>query len=470
MSIETTTSQETTAPFAWEPMTAGRVRRLAVPVVAEYTLQVLVLAVNTLLVSRAGDIALAAVGISNPIIYLFMAVFAAISVGATVLVAQAHGAGIRKRVNAVARQSVVWGLLLALPLSVVAWVLTPSLIGLFGNDPEVQDAAISYLHVITATSSILLLSFLCGGVLRGAGDGRTPLYSAVLANIASLFASWVLIEGHLGVPAYGIVGAAWGSVIGRAVGLVFVFAMLFTGRAVVSLRGRDGWKPQPATGLQIFRLGIPAGIEQFVNEAGFAVLTALVATLGAAALAANHIAFTALEAWFLTSLALSVTATALAGQAFGAGRPDEAMVAARIVRRWTLIWNLIGMLVMVLGARPILEVFSNDADVIDQGVVVMVVVGLTLPLWGLSLVTTGPLRGSGDTRSPMYRSTAATWTSVLLAWIAVTFFDAGMGWIWGTYLFTLPPTIWGNWRAFKRRVEAPASEPVVAPALAMAAD
>ena len=121
---------------------------------AEYSLQVVVLAVNTLLVSRAGDIALAAVGISNPIIYLFLAVFAAISVGATVLVAQATAPGIRKRVNTVARQAVVWGLLLALPLSVVAWALTPILIGLFGDDPEVQAAGMSYLHVITATSSV----------------------------------------------------------------------------------------------------------------------------------------------------------------------------------------------------------------------------------------------------------------------------------------------------------------------------
>ena len=134
------------------------------------------------------------------------------------------------------------------------------------------------------------------------------------------------------------------------------------------------------------------------------MLTALVATLGAAALAANHIAFTALEAWFLTSLALSVTATALAGQSFGAGRPDEAMVAARIIRRWALVWNLVGMLVMVVGARPILSVFSNDPNVIDSGVVVMVVVGLTLPLWGLSLVTTGPCAAAA---TPGRRCTAA---------------------------------------------------------------
>ena len=461
--------QQDVRPADWEAMTPRRVRRLAIPVVAEYSLQVGVLAVNTLLVSRAGDTALAAVGISNPIIYLFLAVFAAISVGTTVIVAQATGAGNRREANAVARQAITWGLLLAIPLSVVAWSATPFLIGLFGDDPEVHAAGVKYLHVITATSAVMLLSFLCGGVFRGAGDGRTPLYAAILANIASLAASWVLIEGHFGVPAYGIAGAAWGSTIGRATGLVFLFIVLFSGKAVVSLRGRQGWLPQPATGLQIFRLGIPAGLEQMFNESGFAVLTGLVATLGAAALAANHIAFTALEAWFLTSLALSVTATAMVGQSVGANRPGDAMVAFRIIRKWVLVWNAVGLAVMVLGARPILKIFSDDAQVVDGGIGVMVVVGITLPLWGLSLLTTSSLRGSGDTRSPMIRSTISTWTAVGLAFIGVRFFDAGMEWIWGTYMFTLPPMIWRNFRAFRQRVTPPepGEEPV--PALAIVA-
>jgi putative MATE family efflux protein len=453
--VQQDNGQNTIDQAIQEPMTTKRVRRLAVPVVAEYSLQVLVLAVNTLLVSRAGDTALAAVGISNPIIYIFLAVFAAISVGATVMVAQAHGGGKRTEVNTVARQAITWGLLLAIPLSVVTFALTPFLVGLFGDDAAVQSAAVSYLHVITATSSVMLLSFLCGGVLRGVGDGRTPLASAVVANVVSLFASWVLIEGHLGVPEYGIVGAAWGSVAGRAAGLTFTVAVLLGGRAIISLRGRQGWFPNPAIGLRIMRMGVPAGIEQLFNESGFAVLTGPVAALGAAALAANHIAFTALEVWFLTSLALSVTVTALVGQSVGAGRPADGMIAARIVRRWTVIWNLVGLAVLVVGARPILDVFSNDPDVIDGGVVVMVTVGFTLPLWGISLLTTGALRGSGDTRTPMIRSSIATWATVGLVWIGVQFFDAGMGWIWGSYLLTLPLVIVMNWRTFSRRVESP---------------
>ena len=444
-----------------EPMTRRRVLRLAAPVIAEYMLQVLVLAVNTLLVSKAGETALAAVGISNPIIYIFIALFGAISIGATVMVAQAHGAGDHRRANVLSRQAISWGLLVAVPLSITCFLLTPTLIGVFGDDSEVQAAAVSYLEVITATSVIMLTSFLCGGVLRGAGDGRSPLLAAVLANIANLFVSWTLIEGHLGLPAYGITGAAWGSVIGRAVGLTFLLAMMFGGKAVISLRGRTGWLPRWSSGRELFRLGIPAAIEQLFNESGFAALTMLVATLGAAALAANHIAFTALEIWYMPSLALSVTMTALAGQSVGARRPQDAMVAALMLRRWTLAWNFAGMAVMAIFSRPILRMFSDDPAVIHEGMIVMVVVGSTLPFFGLWLLTTGALRGSGDTHTPMIRGVIATWLTVGLAWIGVEFFDAGMGWIWGSYLIALPFAIIGNWLAFRKRAVSTAHvEPV----------
>lgn len=439
------------APTAIEPMSHRRIRRLAVPVVAEYTLQVSVVTVNTWLVSSAGDIALAAVGVANPILYILIAMFAAISTGATVLVAQAHGARRPDRVNEVARQAITWGVLLVIPLSVACYLLTPTLVRLFGDDPAVHTEAITYLHVISATVIVLFLSILCGGILRGTSDGRTPLVAAILANIGGLVASWILIEGNLGVPGFGVAGAAWGSVIGRGVGLAYLLVRMITGGTTVSLAGWHGWRPSPPVGQQIFRLGVPAGIENLSNESGFAVLTMLVAALGASVMAANQIAFTALEIWFLTSLALSITLTALTGQSYGARRPHDAVIAARIIRRWTLIWTGFGMVVLAAFPRPVLRLFSDGPDVVDAGVDLMRVIAVLLPCYGMLLITTGVLRGSGDTRSPMVRSVVATWTTVVLAYVGVRWFDAGAEWIWGAYLLTIPLAAWLNWRAFVRR-------------------
>lgn len=460
-------------PIAIEPMSHRRIRRLAVPVVAEYTLQVSVVTVNTWLVSAAGDLALAAVGVANPILYILIAVFAAISTGATVLVAQAHGAQRPDRVNQVARQAITWGILLVIPLSAACYLLTPTLVRLFGDDPGVHTEAITYLHVISATVIVLFLAILCGGILRGTSDGRTPLVAAILANIGGLVASWVLIEGHLGVPGYGVAGAAWGSVIGRGVGLAYLLGRMITGGTTVSLAGWQGWRPHLPVGKQIFRLGIPAAIEHLSNESGFAVLTMLVAALGASVMAANQIAFTALEIWFLTSLALSITLTALTGQSYGARRPHDALVAARIIRRWTLAWTGFGMVVLAAFPRPVLRLFTDSPDVVDAGVNLMRVIAVLIPCFGMLLLTTGALRGSGDTRSPMVRSVVATWTTVALAFAGVYWFDAGAEWIWGAYLLTIPPASWLNWRAFVRRSSVASDdvdpEPEPSPQVAAAA-
>jgi len=458
VSEQTAIQNQIAAPIA-EPMTTSRIRRLAIPVVAEYALQVSVITINTWLVSSAGDLALAAVGVANPILYIMFAIFAAISIGATVLVSQAHGAGNARRVNDVSRQAITWGVLLILPLSAACYALTPTLIGLFGDDPEVHAGAITYLHIVSATAIVMFLAILCGGILRGTSDGRTPLVAAILANVAGLVAAWVLIEGHLGVPGFGIAGAAWGSVIGRGVGLAWLLFRMTTGSTGVSLAGRQGWRPHLPVGRQIFRLGIPAAIEQLSNEVGFAVLTAFVAGLGAAVMAANQIAFTALEIWFLTSLALSITATALVGQSYGANRPHDALVAVRVIRRWIFAWTGFGMVALALVPGPILRLFSESADVVAAGDNLMRVVGTLLPCYGFLLLTTGALRGSGDTHTPMVRSVAATWTTVALAFIGLHWFDAGAEWVWGAYLLTIPLAGWLNWRAFVRRVESGVTPP-----------
>lgn len=452
-----------------EPMTERRVLRLALPIVGEYLLQTSVAAVNTLMVSMAGATALASVAISTPVIFFFLALFSSVSVGATVLVAQSIGAGQADRAAQYARQALSWGLVLAVPLSVIGYLVAPKLVHAFGSDAEVQRLAATYLQIIGATSVVMLVSYLCGSIFRGSGDGRTPLKAALLANLFNLVTCYLLISGRLGFPELGVVGAAWGQVIGRGVGATFMIAILWRGTSTISLRGREGWKPHSSDGKKLFGLGIPAAIEQISNEGGFVVISMVTASLGVAAMSAHQIGFTALELWYMPALALSVTGTALVGQSMGAGRPEEGLIAARIVHRWVVAWMVFGLIVFVLGMNPILSIFTDDPVVMKEGRSAMLAMGLGLPAWGLWLTTTGTLRGTGDTRSPMIRGIIAIWTAVVLSWIGVYAFDLGLGWIWATYIIALPISIIGNWITFRRRISR-AQEPtsVLTPAMAVA--
>jgi putative MATE family efflux protein len=319
----------------------------------------------------------------------------AIDIGATVLVSQAIGRGDPERANHLARQAIVWGLILAAPVSVGIFLAAPAIIGLFGTAPDVAAAATRYLEIIAATSVALFLSFVCGAVLRGAGDGRTPLAAATLANLVNVAVAYALIQGRFGLPALGVAGSAWGAAAGRAVGAAFMLTAMATGRRAISLRGAWGWRPRPSVARQIFALGVPAAIEQVLSSAGFMTLIAVVALIGTPALAAQQIAFTALSTAFLPGVAFSVAATALVGQSFGARRPADARAAWAISLRWAVAGLALGGALIAWFAPRLMGLYSDDPEVVAAGVAALRALGASLPFWAVWFVSSGALRGGG---------------------------------------------------------------------------
>ncbi len=433
-------------------MTQRRVLSLATPIIGENLLQTLVGAVDTFMVARLGAAAVAGVGTGFEIVFFIISILSAINVGATVLVSQAIGSGDQLRANQLARQAIVWGLVLAIPVSVGVYLAAPSIIGLFGTESDVARAATTYLEITAGTSVALFLSFVCGAVLRGAGDSRTPLAAAVLANIINVLVAYVLIFGNFGFPALGVAGSAVGAAAGRGVGAIYMLLAMARGKKAISLRGSWGWRPRVTIGRQLFTLGIPAAVEQMLSSGAFMVLLAVVALIGTPALAAQQIAFTALSTAFLPGIAFSITATALVGQSIGARLPSDARKAWSIALRWAIAWLGIGGILVFVFSEQLMRIFSSDPEVISSGVSALHALSFALPFWAVWFVSSGSLRGSGDTRTPLIIGASTMWLSVLLAWIGVRWFDAGMGWVWTSFVLTSAPASILVWRMFRQRI------------------
>jgi putative MATE family efflux protein len=438
-----------TAP---EPMTQRRVLSLATPIIGENLLHTAVGAVDTFMVARLGAAAVAGVGTGFEFVFFIISILSAIDIGATVLVSQAIGAGEQERANHLARQAIVWGLVLSIPVSLLMYYGAPHIIGLFGTAPDVAEAATTYLKVIAATSVALFLSFVCGAVLRGAGDSRTPLYAAVLANIVNIVVAYAFIFGNFGLPALGVAGSALGAATGRALGAAFMLIAMVVGNKAISLHGSWGWQPRIDIARQLFTLGIPAAMEQMLSSGAFMVLIAVVALIGTSALAAQQIAFTALSTAFLPGIAFSIAATALVGQSLGARVPSDARKAWNISLRWAVAWLGIGGTLVAIFADRLMGIFSSDPEVIAAGVSALRALSVALPFWAVWFVSSGSLRGSGDTRTPLIIGASTMWLSVFLAWIGVKWFDAGMGWVWSAFVITTAPASILMWWIFRQRV------------------
>jgi putative MATE family efflux protein len=429
-----------------------RVMGMAWPVIGQNVLETLLGIVDTLLVAGLGVAAIAGIGSALQIMFFVLSALAALSVGSSILVAQAVGARELERASRLARQSLLWSVVFSIPLALVGLLLAGPIIGIFGMEPDVAHIGTDYLRVTMGTVVVLVALLIGGGVLRGAGDSRTPMTVTAIANLLNVVLAYGLIYGHFGLPALGVIGSAWATFMARVVALILLLRALWRGRGGVSIAGGGGWRPDWSVARRVLGLGIPAAVEQILITTAFLFLTILVARLGTDTLAAQRISMSALSFSFLPGIGFGIAATALVGQSIGARRPRDGAAMTQIATTWAVIWmSAIGVLLFVF-ATPIMRLFTAEADVIQIGAAGLRVVALTQPFWAVGMVQSGALRGTGDTRFPLIVGAAGMWTAVLLAWLGLNTIGGGLPIVWAAFLVTAPITSYLNWRRFRRRV------------------
>jgi Na+-driven multidrug efflux pump len=215
-------------------------------------------------------------------------------------------------------------------------------------------------------------------------------------------------------------------------------------------------------------LGAPAAIEQVAVSAGFLVLTVAVARLGTDSLAAQRIVGNLLGMSLLPGFGFGIAATALVGQSLGAGNPDEGEHATGIATQWALIWMGTLGIVFILLRSPLVAIFTDDPAVGRIAAACMVPLGITQPLWAISFVISGGLRGAGNTRFPLLMTIVSIWGTVLFGMTVIVAAGAGLAFVWGGFLIFSPLAAYltgrrfrrGDWKAIVLLAEQPVAAPV----------
>lgn len=427
-----------------------RVIGLAWPIIAQNLLETMVGVVDTILVARLGATATAGVGTALQVLFFLLSILSAVTIGASIMVAHAIGARDAGAAVGVAKQAIIWGLLGALPLAFLGALGSGHIIGAFGVAPDVAAVGTGYLRITMITLPGLMMVFICGALLRGAGDTRTPMIVGIFDNLINASLAWALIYGHLGLPALGVEGSAWAAATSRLVGSAILITVLVRGRGLLRLRGGAGWRPRFAAVRQTLALGVPAAIEQTLIATAFTVFTIIIAALGTSALAAQRISFNALSVGFLPGIGFSIAASTLVGQSLGAGHPLAARAAARAAAAWASAWMGGMALLFLLLAPQIMGLFTADMEVRDLGARSLRVLAVSLPLWGQGFVWAGALRGAGNTRLPLICNTLGMWLGVGLAFVLVKFYGAPLPAVWAVCIPGWALTALAVWIGFRR--------------------
>ena len=397
-----------------EGTTLHRVLTLAWPSVMEQSLVTLIGLVDAYIVGHLGAAALAGVGLGGQVLNLTAALFSAVGVGATALIARSIGAQEPEEANRLARQAFVLALVVGLLAAAIAFVFAVPIMRGFGAAPDVIVAGSAWLRVVAPSFALLGVLLVGTASLRGAGDTRTPLAVMIAVNVVNVVVALTFTRGLLGMPKLGVVGSGLGAMSGQIIGGATVIFLLARGRGQLKL----GWRlPRPDFGRlrRILNIGLPAGAEQVLLQVALVNLAVVIAGFGTAAYAAHQVGLRISALSFLPGWGFSVAATTLVGQELGARRPERAR-RATYVSFWLALIVMSGMgLFLLLFDAPILRLFTDDAAVIREGVVVIRTCALIQPVMAASFVFSGGLRGAGDTRTTMLITVGSIWALRLVA-------------------------------------------------------
>ncbi|MEZ5043972.1 MAG: MATE family efflux transporter [Saprospiraceae bacterium] len=373
--------------------------RLSFPVLLANLLQTSVSVIDTYMVGKLGPLAIAAVGMGNTIRLLLLITVLSVSGGAMSLVAQAKGGRDPERVSFVTRQGIVSGLFLSIGLGLIGLLLSRPLLLFMENGGEEEiRLGMDYLTIIFIGTPFLVLNIIMDRLMQGAGDTLTPLVLTIGTVVLNVLFNYIFIFGWWFVPAYGVVGAAIGTVLARMVVVLLTFVLFYSGRNVIKILA-GSWRPHWQLVKDILSIGIPSGIQGVLRHGGGLVAIGLVTATelgnyGAAALSIG---------WQVESLAaqsvvgLNVAATSLVGQALGKWQTDAAYQQGNIMIILGL--TVMGLLIcpMILFAPELIHLFDPSAHplVLQGGIDYFKINTMFLPVTAVAIIITGSLRGQG---------------------------------------------------------------------------
>lgn len=410
--------------FGAQDMTVGNpvkaIAKFAFPLLVGNFAQQLYSAVDSIVVGKFctvesngynGVDALAAVGVSGPIINLLLVLFIAISTGAGILVAQYFGAKDKDHLSICVGTSVALVFFAAVVIMIIGIPASRPLLELINTPEKYIDLAATYLQIIFA--GILGMAFynIISGILRGLGDSFYPLvYLLISAGLNIILDIWFVAGLSLGVQ-----GVAWATIIAQTISAILCIIRLTQMKDILVI-SRKTLIPDLASVKLILKLGIPSGLTQAIFSLALVFVQSLTNRMGDFVPAIN-VAIMRVDGFaVLPAFTFGLAVSTYVGQNLGAGKNDRVKSGERAALMLALGTSLVIVLALLLFGKQLIEIFINQESTdptVYENVVTLGGRGLKILAagyiaMGITQIYSGILRAAGDTISTMMISLITT--------------------------------------------------------------
>ena len=383
----------------------GLILRFALPMLLGNVFHQLYNLVDSIVVGNfIGKEALAAVGASFPVIFVFFALVLGITSGSTVVIAQYFGAKEFDKVKKMIDTLFIFLFFASIVVGILGIIFSREIFLLLKLPEEVIPMAEVYLKIFFG-GVIAFFGFMgTSASLRGLGDSKTPLYFLIISTVFNIGFDLLFVV----VFEWGIKGVAFASVLAQ--GGAFITAIIYLNRtheiihfSLLNLKfDKDLFKKS-------MRIGLPTGVQQTVVAAGMMALIGIVNKFGTNVIAAYSVAARVNSLATLPAMNFASALATFVGQNLGAGREDRVRKGYVETLKMSSVISLIVTAVVLLFGDFIMALFTQDSAVIEVGIQYLAIVGSFYLVFSAMFATSGVLRGAGATVVPMITTIFSLW-------------------------------------------------------------
>lgn len=398
----------------------SRVIQLSIPAVLAEISSIAMQYIDAAMVGSMGANASAAIGLVSSTTWLFGGLCIAAATGFSVQVAQLVGAGRDGDARRVLRQAVLCTLAFGLLLSSVGIGISRGLPVWLGGETDVCADASRYFLVYACALPASQIRQMAGSMLQCSGNMRIPsklnimmCVLDVVLNSLLIFPSRQVAILHMQIwlpgAGLGVMGAALGTALSEVVTAAFMLYAACFRSGHLRLERHGNWRLDGNCLKLAVRLAMPMAFEHMILCGAQIAGTRIVAPLGTVSVAANSLAVTAESLCYMPGYGISAAATTLVGQSIGAGKPGLAKHYAGLsVALGASVMACTGCL-MFFGAPYMFSILTPDVQIRTLGAKVLRIEAFAEPLFAVSIVAAGALRGAGDTLVPSIMNLASMW-------------------------------------------------------------
>ena len=391
---------------------------LAWPTMFEQLMQTAVQYIDTAMVGTLGTQATAAVGATSTVSWLIGSSISALGVGFLTFIARSYGAGEKEKASQYTAQAVFVTLVTGILFTILTLSCSNMVPVWMKTDPAIQKLAATYFAIIYAPMLPRAATIIFGTILRAAGDSKTPMRVGICVNLINVFLNIFLIFpttvhtfGNLKLTVWGaglgVIGAGIASAIAFTLGGIYMTISLWK-HPIISPRGHS-LAPDMTILSPCLKIAFPNMLQRFGTSLGYVFFASMINSLGDISTAAHTIANTVESAFYIPGYGMQTAAATLAGNALGANDKRRMKELARSIIAIEVILMIFSGALLFLFAPTMMQLFTKDPNVIRLGSIVLRMVALSEPFYGVSIIIEGILQGVGKTITPFIYNIIGMW-------------------------------------------------------------